>query len=195
MNEKINSADLRVQKTRKALFDTLLSLLNRKRFDAITVNELCDQALVRRATFYQHFADKYDFFSAFVHHISESFYHQLPLDFTTDTPQKTYAQLFSQFLSFLEENEKLIYNCMDSNAFPLLLDIIAEEINQRTLQIIRDSRSQTPATNPPAEILASFLTGGLVQIAKDWIHTPDWAKDDVIRDVHVLLDSIPFAPE
>ena len=28
-------------------------------------NELCDEAMIRRATFYKHFADKYDFFFFF----------------------------------------------------------------------------------------------------------------------------------
>ena len=42
MAEKI---DLRVQKTHAALITAFLSLLERKRFEDITVNELCDQAL------------------------------------------------------------------------------------------------------------------------------------------------------
>lgn len=58
MSEKY---DLRIVKTRKALFDAFLELVSEKPFDAITVNEICKRALVRRATFYNHFADKYDF--------------------------------------------------------------------------------------------------------------------------------------
>ncbi len=71
MEEKV---DLRIVKTRKALFDTFLEFLQQEGFDSITVNALCEKAMVRRATFYKHFADKYDFFAAFVRHISEGFY-------------------------------------------------------------------------------------------------------------------------
>jgi hypothetical protein len=33
--------------------------------DGVTVNELCDEAMIRRAAFHKHFADKYDFFFFF----------------------------------------------------------------------------------------------------------------------------------
>lgn len=60
MEEK---TDLRIRKTYKALCDAFVTILEKKRFDDLTVNELCDEATIRRATFYKHFADKHDFFS------------------------------------------------------------------------------------------------------------------------------------
>ena len=50
--------DLRIIKTRKALCDAFIILLGEKPFEDITVNELCKKAMVRRATFYQHFEEK-----------------------------------------------------------------------------------------------------------------------------------------
>ena len=50
--------DLRVLKTRKALTAALYSLLCEKSMDNITVTELCERAVVRKATFYKHFGDK-----------------------------------------------------------------------------------------------------------------------------------------
>lgn len=51
--------DLRTVKTKKALRASLLALMERKSFDDITVSELCAEALVSRAAFYAHFADKH----------------------------------------------------------------------------------------------------------------------------------------
>ena len=59
MEEK--KTDLRVLKTKQALRNSFIDLIREKTFESITVNELCDQAMVRRATFYKHYADKYDF--------------------------------------------------------------------------------------------------------------------------------------
>lgn len=53
--------DLRVLRTYESLFRAFESLIAGKRFEDITVSELCDAAMVRRATFYSHFADKNDF--------------------------------------------------------------------------------------------------------------------------------------
>lgn len=56
----MNQTDLRVQKTKKALYTTLLELLKTEKFSSITVNSICKQALIHRTTFYKHFLDKYD---------------------------------------------------------------------------------------------------------------------------------------
>lgn len=53
--------DLRLIKTYKALQETLFMRLEQNDFRKITVNDLCKQALISRATFYAHFLDKYDF--------------------------------------------------------------------------------------------------------------------------------------
>jgi len=51
--------DIRITKTHMALSRTLLELLERKSFQKITVNDICQCAMVSRSTFYLHFEDKY----------------------------------------------------------------------------------------------------------------------------------------
>lgn len=54
--------DLRIIRTYKSLTEAFLQLMSEKHFEDITVNELCKKAMIRRTTFYKHFADKYEFF-------------------------------------------------------------------------------------------------------------------------------------
>ncbi|POA00817.1 TetR/AcrR family transcriptional regulator, partial [Staphylococcus carnosus] len=56
----MNPTDLRVIKTKRALSDSLFKLLENTMFSSITVNMICEEALVHRTTFYKHFYDKYD---------------------------------------------------------------------------------------------------------------------------------------
>lgn len=58
---KNSGMDLRVRRTYKLLMESLDELLKQKDFGPITVQEICQQAMVRRTTFYQHFQDKEDF--------------------------------------------------------------------------------------------------------------------------------------
>ena len=54
--------DRRVQKTRTALQDALLTLLDAHDYDSITVQHIVDQANVGRTTFYAHYGSKEDLF-------------------------------------------------------------------------------------------------------------------------------------
>lgn len=52
--------DLRVRRTRKLLRDALVSLMAERGFEAITVQDLAERAMINRATFYRHYRDKAD---------------------------------------------------------------------------------------------------------------------------------------
>ena len=55
------------------LCDAFTELLSKKKFENIMINDLCEKALVRRATFYTHFIDKYDFFTYFIRQNRDQF--------------------------------------------------------------------------------------------------------------------------
>lgn len=52
--------DARVRRTRDALGDALITLMQEKAFETITVQEVLDRAHVSRSTFYTHYSDKDD---------------------------------------------------------------------------------------------------------------------------------------
>ena len=58
--------DLRIQKTYRSLLVAFTKLLETHRYEDVTIAMLCDEAMIRRTTFYKHFADKSEFFSFFV---------------------------------------------------------------------------------------------------------------------------------
>ena len=62
LNELEKKEDQRVQRTRDRLGDALISLLVKKPFDDITVQDVLDRAGVSRSTFYAHYRDKNDLF-------------------------------------------------------------------------------------------------------------------------------------
>lgn len=52
--------DLRVIKTRANIKNTFIELLSKKAFNEITIQNILDQALINRSTFYKHYSDKYE---------------------------------------------------------------------------------------------------------------------------------------
>src|SRR5262245_61765048 len=52
--------NVRLRRTQKLLRDALVDLIDERGFDAITIGELTDHAMVSRAAFYRNYQDKYD---------------------------------------------------------------------------------------------------------------------------------------
>lgn len=59
MNKKV---DLRVLRTKKSIATAFMKLLGTKKFEQITIQDIADEAMINRNTFYLHYLDKEDLF-------------------------------------------------------------------------------------------------------------------------------------
>lgn len=55
-----HTTDLRVVRTKQAIQDALVELIEEKGFEAVTVKDITTRARINRGTFYAHYQDKYD---------------------------------------------------------------------------------------------------------------------------------------
>lgn len=53
-------ANVRVRRTQKLLREALVELIEERGFDALTIGEITERAMVSRAAFYRNYQDKYD---------------------------------------------------------------------------------------------------------------------------------------
>lgn len=74
--------DLRVRRTRMMIEKAFNELLLEKGFQAITVQDIAERAMVNRATFYDHFIDKYALFEHGMRTwFQQTLHSKLPADF------------------------------------------------------------------------------------------------------------------
>ncbi len=59
METAVIDLDPRIRRTRQLLFRALAELLMEKSFDEISVQDIAERSTVNRATFYDHFTDKF----------------------------------------------------------------------------------------------------------------------------------------
>ncbi|MBA4383735.1 MAG: TetR/AcrR family transcriptional regulator [Anaerolinea sp.] len=179
--------DLRVIKTYKALTETFLLILSEKKFENITVNELCDRAMVRRATFYKHFADKVDFFAFVIRAKQTEFDAQIRPPTEDMRSQSFYVDIIKHALDFLSSNKKLVQSVLESNMLPTIMDILSRQI---TLDITRklkeDSESGISLPASP-QVMAQFFTGALVYTMMWWVTQKKVTEAELMEELTSLL--------
>ena len=68
-----NNTDLRIIKTRENIKKSFTNLLLTKDFKDITIQNIIDEALIGRSTFYDHYCDKYDLLKQLVDQVTTDF--------------------------------------------------------------------------------------------------------------------------
>lgn len=174
--------DLRILKTHKALCDAFFHMLEEKKFEDITVNELCERSMVRRATFYKHFADKYEFFAFFIREIQDSFNTDIKEYKKEENPCSYYVYLFKNSVRLLKEHQKIVDSVLKSSVFPTLLEIISDEIYRNVLLNMNETIKAGMSLSVSTEFLASFYTGGIVQTLRLWLTMPNQVSEDKLAD-------------
>lgn len=161
--------DLRIQKTYTALTSTFFELLEEKRFEDITVNELCKRAMVRRATFYKHFGDKYEFFTFFIREIQEEFDREIADSPDINTPIDFYINIVHRVMRFMKEKDKLLQSLLKSGCLPALLRILSEQVEFDILQKLKTDAENGHKLIADPEVMAHFFTGAILETLQWWL--------------------------
>jgi len=107
MNIEIKE-DRRVRKTKKALREGLIELLNEKSIQSITVRELTDKVDIHRSTFYANFKDVYELYSHMEDTIIQEISEIVDID-STDYANNTFQPyvFFNALLDYINKNRQI----------------------------------------------------------------------------------------
>lgn len=152
--------DLRKERTLKLLSESLIALLHEKAYSSITVSEICENAMVRRATFYRHFSGK-DALLAYA--ISSR---RAKADAQVDPggtlPLPDYCHMMTaEFLRLVSEHRTEIQSRAFSPEFAFVKDLLAKELGERFAQKLAD-RTGESASEKRLQELGAFYAHGLV---------------------------------
>ncbi len=179
--------DLRIVKTHKALVGAFMQLLGEKRFEDITVNELCERAMVRRATFYKHFADKYEFFAFVIRTKQEEFDASSRTQIDQTHPRSLYLAILKNTLEFVNSNKKLVQMVLESRMLPTLLDILSQQIAMDITQKLKEDAQHGARLKASPQVMAQFFTGALVYTVKWWVAQKRVSQAELVQELASLL--------
>lgn len=182
--------DLRIQKTYRALTGAFTRLLSQNRYENISVAALCDEAMIRRTTFYKHFRDKDDFFVFFINDLRENFLTRGAERADAKTPghrspEAERESILRQLASFLLEHKALMDNIFKSSMSGTMTLVICDVVTDALRERYRGrAGSNDPAASEALSRAAEFAAGGIVRLMQLW-----WQNSVLITSEDAFVQS------
>jgi AcrR family transcriptional regulator len=163
--------DRRVQRTEQLLRGALLSLIQEKGFETLSVQDIIDRANVGRATFYAHFDNKEDLLVSGFDNLRASLKERQreALVRRSGLDDRVLGFSYEMFAHanehrdvFLAMAGKRSQAIVQQLLYRILLDLVRDDV--------KGTVSRVRANSVPVEALAQFITGALFGLLMWWLN-------------------------
>jgi AcrR family transcriptional regulator len=165
---KPRAVDPRIQRTQQLLRAALMSLIQEKGYESLSVQHIIDRARVGRATFYAHFDSKDDLLASGIEELRTSLREGQRRALASATAdERLFA--FSRELFVHADEHRTVFRAMVGKRsggvvqqllHKMLVDLVREEV--KLMLPVRRS------TDTPGEAMAQFIGGGLFGLLIWW---------------------------
>ena len=187
--------DLRIEKTYRALLAAFTELLETHRYEDVTVAMLCDKAMIRRTTFYKHFADKSEFFSFFVDSLrinllrrgeatgeveAEGARRRGKTKRCADQASVSEVEsiaIFQGLVDFMLEHEALVDNIFKSQMTGMMMPVMCDKAAEAVMERYHGVFAPHQAGGVTLQAASEFAAGGIVRLLQMW-WTSGHSKED-----------------
>jgi len=172
------AVDPRIRRTRELLQQALENLLKTKGFDKISVQEIADAATVNRATFYDHYTDKFALLNCLV----ARRFHELVakrnvrFDGTCGSALRALVLAVCDFLAAVCEMEGQPVRQFQPHMESAVIAVV-----RRT--ILDGARRHATENGIPPEMIAATASWAIYGAAKEWIQDPNRGPAEEIVDI------------
>jgi len=180
--------DLRVIRTRSLLSKALFELLETTPYEKISVMDICNKALVHRATFYNHFEDKEHLLEFTIDEIKENLFNAIVGKEKFASPKEMYMTLISQVLDFVDSNRKSLLLMINNNSAEKVYGLLLTT-TKRSIRYLTSKNEYKCNYSLPVNILIDFLSGGVTNLGINWITSSNpCTKQELLNYFDILLN-------
>jgi len=174
--------DPRIKRTRLLLQQALGKLLSEKDFDRISVQDIAEAATVNRATFYDHYPDKFALLECMVGQRFADLLAKRGVTFDGGCGSALRAIVLGvcDYLAAMPRLECERQIQMEPHLEAAVIAVIRRMLSEGI-------ERHPPSNGVSASILAATLSWAIFGAAKEWIRTPDRSSSDVIADQIMAL--------
>ena len=164
--EASNDLDPRVRRTRKMLQDALAQLLKEKEFDKISIGDIAEASTLNRATFYDHYPDKFALLESLVATQFEDLIAKRNIRF--DSCEGALKSVAMAVCYYLAETIKPGSDALRQASTPMETAIVA--VVRRG--ILGGFAKHHHKSGMSSEILSSMIAWAIYGAAKEWVQSP-----------------------
>ena len=180
----LNKNDLRVKKTKNALYNTLMELMKAKSFEEIKVSDICNAALINRSTFYAHYNDKYELLKDAIDNLKNSLIEELNKNVKTSNTKEYYLEMISILLNHIEEKRSIYQQIMLNNRNSIMVDILYDVLDHDITSKIKKTKSE----KIPGEIIAKFYIGAVFNVGLIFLkNEKKYSKQEILEYLNRLI--------
>jgi AcrR family transcriptional regulator len=177
-----DTLDPRIRRTRQLLQQALAKLLKEKEFDQISIQDITEAATVNRATFYDHYADKFQLLGCMV----GCRFHELINERQVQFGGGCRAELRALVLAVCEYLTRFQSTNCKRQLEPHMESAIITAVREILLPGIREHLLEGA---PSPEMIAASASWAIYGAAKEWAQTPDRCSSDEVADTVTMLVS------
>ena len=184
--------DLRIIKTRRDLRLGLINLLQEKKFEKITVTDICKRSLVNRITFYKHYEDKHQLLNDTILYFNKFFQDLLPPKDKIKSVTTATLYLKSVLVIVLDEctTHKDIIDLLTSQKNEIINQLINDLIEEFISDILVQISKITPLKYP-IKLITVFLTQGISQTIYYWLnHQDEYPRTEIMNAIDDIVSRI-----
>lgn len=182
--------DPRMRRTRQLLQGALGKLLQSKSFDDISVQDIAEAATVNRATFYDHYTDKFALFESMVAGGFHQMLHERAVRFDGACPTAAGAVILAT-CDYLTEVQATHGECQ--TVFEPLMDAAMIAAIRRVLG--EGIAKHTSVGSELREIRAAAASSAVYAAVKQWSRTPGHAPvDEIVPAILAMIAPLLVSP-
>lgn len=179
--------DLRIIKTKNALYEALIYLMKEQSFEEIKVSDICERALVNRSTFYAHYSDKYELFMDLMSTLKSEIIKSLEKNESDLNTKKYFIDMLSLLLDHIEGKRDVYYSMFLNNRNSIISDIIVDAINKDISARIQKF-GYVREKGVPSEIVSIFYIGAVASAVLSWLRNGyKYSKQEMIDYLSILI--------
>ena len=180
--------DRRILKTKKAIYEALVELMQKKKLNSITVTELAAAANINRKTFYTYYSTVNDVLDEVINELISSLkdlMYAMSEDYNMLSPQTLFA-----FLNTIMSDVDIVRALFTSDNGNMLFNKLQKALQETLLKelIDNDIKMNIPPEQYP--LISSFVAGGMIYVYYEWITNPNGISlDEMARTLTTLIIS------